>query len=176
MPIGYKLFEQKGNKLFPLFIDKSEPVLSGRWMPAKNCPTKGFASRPGWHIGEIPDAPWLKGYDGSDKGCYKSRFRHGRRVWCEVEYRNDTDYTPLAEQTRKGWLEDRVPVNGSYRFKETGNRWWVIAGEMRVVRVLPEDERQLLLDSIGYDEVQAYAKYKKGFERKAETLKLKNRV
>ncbi len=41
---GYKLFERKGDQIFPLFIDKSSPVPVGEWIPAENHPTKGFAS------------------------------------------------------------------------------------------------------------------------------------
>lgn len=67
MATGYKLFECKEGVLYPLFIDKREPVPIGIWLEAKAIPTKGFAPRPGWHIGEIPDAPWLKCREGYDE-------------------------------------------------------------------------------------------------------------
>lgn len=109
---GYKLFEQKNDKLYPLFIDKNTPIPVDTWLTAENHTTKDFAPRPGWHIGEIPDAPWLKGYDGTDKGIYKSRFKHGKRVWCEVEYMKNIDYTNVAERNPKHCLPDTVPLGG----------------------------------------------------------------
>lgn len=158
MATGYKLFESKDGILYPLFIDKREPVPIGIWMEAKAIPTKGFAPRPGWHIGEIPDAPWLK----CREGYYKSRFARGQRVWCEVEYSTDVDWNELARQSQKGWLTDQLPVNGYYKFKETGSRLWIIAGAMRVVRILTEEERQ----QIGYDETQAFEPYMIGMEKR----------
>ena len=69
---GYKLFEMDmDGKLYPLFIGKNKETKIGEWIPAENLPTKGFAERPGWHLGmDIPDAPWLRGYDGviSERG------------------------------------------------------------------------------------------------------------
>jgi len=40
------------------------------WLPAEDCPTKGFAHRPGWHCMLEPHAPHMKIKD---------------RVWIEVE-------------------------------------------------------------------------------------------
>lgn len=62
---GYKLFEcdEYGN-LYALFIDKNTLMPIGSWLKAGNFPTKGFAKRPGYHIGEIPSAPWLMSSNG----------------------------------------------------------------------------------------------------------------
>lgn len=174
MAFGYKLFEEKNGVLYPLFIDKGTPVPMNTWLPAENHPTKNFAPRPGWHIGEIPDAPWLKGYDGTDKGVYKSRFRNGSRVWCLVEYPTEVDWSERASQYPKHWMTDRIPERGYYKFKETANRLWIIAGEMKIVRVLSEEERQNILKDMEYDEISAYAKYKAGFEKKYKATYDKN--
>lgn len=101
---GYKLFERKGDQIFPLFIDKSSPVPVGEWIPAENHPTKGFAKRPGWHIGMIPDAPWLKGANGK----YKSRFAKGERVWCVVEFDRTINYQPEVDALSKKCFTDRI--------------------------------------------------------------------
>ncbi len=84
--IGYKLFEMNSKgQLFPLFIGKNEETRMNEWLHAEYIPTRGFATRGGWHVGLVPDAPWLKSYDGTDVGFYKSqRWKHGKRVWCEV--------------------------------------------------------------------------------------------
>ena len=81
---GYKLFEmdRKGN-LHPLFIGTKQITPVGEWIKGEVIPTKGYAVRPGWHIGMIPDAPWLKGYDGSDRGLYKSKRKNRISVWCQ---------------------------------------------------------------------------------------------
>ncbi len=165
---GYKLFEMDPDgDLFPLFIDKNTPVPVGRWIKAGFHPTKGFAPRGGWHIGaDVPDAPWLKGYDGSDTGCYKSKRKHWKRVWCEVEYNVNHDYNEIVVATKKKCFEDKAPDDGFYFFREAGKGTWVITSDIRILRILDESERQLIMDQNGYDEVAAFSKYKKAFEKK----------
>jgi hypothetical protein len=127
---GYKLFEQRSDgKLFPLFIGKNEETIIGEWIPAENITHHpGFSSRPGWHCSmSTPDAPWLRGYDGSELGPYKSRFKNGKRVWCEVLYDMTNDYRTEALKQPKKCFVDRVPENGFYWFKES-NRWKHLLG------------------------------------------------
>lgn len=166
--IGYKLFEMDSNgNLFPLFIDKNTPVPVGQWIKAEFHPTKGFANRGGWHIGaDVPDAPWLKGYDGSNTGCYKSRWKHGGRVWCEVEYNANHDYNEEVAATKKKCFEDRVPEDGYYFFREVGKGTWVITSDIRVIKILNEKERQDIMEKKHYDEAGAFLRYKKAFEKK----------
>jgi len=74
--IAYKLFKlRKDGTIGPLFIDRTLRVPFNKWMMAEDHPTKGFAHRPGWHLGKTPEAPHL-----TTKG----------RVWCECEI--DTAY------------------------------------------------------------------------------------
>ena len=167
--IGYKLFEQdtKGN-LYALFIDKKTVMPMDTWMLAGNYPTKGFAVRPGFHIGEgIPSAPWLMSHDGT----YKSqRSTYWKRVWAEVEYIADNDYTEGVEL----FLPDKCfktmpPKNGFYKFREAGvNRICIIADHMKINRILTEEERQTILANIGYDEQQAFAPYKAALEKRVK--------
>lgn len=163
---GYKLFEQREDgKLFPLFIGKNIETPMNEWVPAEiveNHP--GFAHRPGWHLGvELPSAPWLMGADGTYKSQRGKKFK---RVWCEVEYVADIDYTPIVEQLPKKCFTDRLPENGFYNFKESGNRLWVIADRIRITRILSEEERMSILKEKNYDEIAAFAPYKAVFEKR----------
>ena len=166
--IGYKLFEMNADgKLFPLFIGKQKETPIGEWIPAEYIPTKGFAARGGWHVGaDVPDAPWLKGYDGSDVGVYKSRFSKGKRVWCEVEYNANINYNLEVEQLPKKCFVDKVPENGFYFFKEVGKGVWIISSDIKVIKIITEEERQQIMKEKGYDEIEAYKKYKETFEKR----------
>ena len=165
---GYKLFEMNSEgKLFPLFIGKSEETPIGEWVHANNIPTKGFANRPGWHIGaDVPDAPWLRGYNATDLGPYKSRFVKGKRVWCEVEYNASTDYSDVVKDLPKKCFVDKVPENGFYFFREVGKGTWVITSDIKIIRILSESERKEIMLAKGYDEKAAYKKYKETFEKR----------
>lgn len=148
---GFKLFEmdQNGN-LYALFIDKNTIMPINSWLQAENHPTKGFAARPGYHIGQIPSAPWLMSADGT----YKSqRRKHWKRVWAEVEYVADVDYTSEVMQLPKKCFVDKLPSGGFYKFRETGcNRIWIIADQMKITRVLSEEERMQILKDMNYNE------------------------
>ena len=170
--IGYKLFEMNAEgKLFPLFIGKNKETPIGEWVHAENLPCKGFANRPGWHIGiDVPDAAWLKGYSGNDFGIYKSRFSKGKRVWCEVEYNATNDYNEDVLKLKKKCFDDRIPDNGFYFFKEVGKGTWVITSDIKIVRIISEKERQQIMISKGYDEVGAYRKYKEAFEKRMKIV------
>lgn len=165
---GYKLFEMDSNgNLFPLFIDKNNSVPMNEWIPAEYHPTKGFATRGGWHIGsDVPDAPWLKAYNGTDIGCYKPRWKSGRRVWCEVEYNANHDYNEEVSKLNKKCFTDKVPEDGYYFFREVGKGTWVITSDIKVIKVLTETERKEIMNRKGYDEVAAYSKYKATFEKR----------
>lgn len=166
--VGYKLFEMdKEGNLFPLFIDKKEKIEVDKWSKAKNVPTNGYAKRPGFHIGaDVPDAPWLKGYDGSDYGVYRSRFSKGKRVWCEVEYNSNHNYDEEVQTLPKKCFIDRVPEDGYYRFREVGKGVWIISSDIKVIRILSEAERKEIMLQKSYDEVAAYRKYKETFEKR----------
>lgn len=166
---GYKLFEQNPNgDLFPLFIDKNTPVPVGEWVKAEFHPTKGFAARGGWHLGtDIPDAPWLKAYDGTDTGFYKPRWKRGKRVWCLVEYNANHDYNSEVNKLKKKCFEDKVPEDGFYFFREAGKGTWIITSDIRVVKVVTDEERSDIIRKKHYDEAEAFAKYKTTFEKRA---------
>lgn len=160
---GYKLFEENSDgKLFPLFIGKGIESKIGEWMHAEFIPTKGFAARGGWHIGEMPDAPWLKSADGN----YKSRFKNGRRVWCEIEYNATNDYNDYVYSLPKKCITDGIPENGFYFFREAGKGVWSITSDIKIIRKLSEDERQEILRSLDYNEAEAFLPYKSAMEKR----------
>lgn len=164
--IGYKLFEQREDgKLFPLFIGKTKETPMNEWVMAEIIDYHPqFSHRPGWHIGSmIPSAPWLMGADGTYKSQRGKRFK---RVWCEVEYATEIDYTDIVEKLPKKCFTDRLPDRGYYNFRESGDRLWVIADRIKVNRILSEEERRNILNEIGYDETEAFSPYKAAFEKR----------
>ena len=164
--IGYKLFEQREDgKLFPLFIGKTKETVVGEWVPAEIIDYHpSFSHRPGWHLGAVmPSAPWLMGADGTYKSQRGKRFK---RVWCEVEYAADVDYTDVVAQLPKKCFTDRLPDGGFYAFKESGDRLWVIADRIKIKRVISEEERMEILNRLNYNEQQAFAPYKAAIEKR----------
>lgn len=58
--IAYKLFNiRKDGSIGSLFINKKEKLPFNTWLPYKDCPTKGYKNRPGWHCMTKPYAPHL---------------------------------------------------------------------------------------------------------------------
>lgn len=163
---GYKLFEQRDDgKLFPLFISKTKETPVNEWVPAEivmHHPQ--FAHRPGWHLGAIlPSAPWLMSVDGTYKSQRGKRFK---RVWCEVEYVADIDYTEVVQTLPKKCFTDRLPDNGFYNFRESGNRLWVITDRIRITKILTETERKEIISAAHYDEAAEFEPYRKALEKR----------
>lgn len=167
---GFKLFEMNENgQLFPLFIGKTKETPVNEWVPAEIIMDhKGFSHRPGWHIGTaMPTAPWLMSADGTYKSQRGKKFK---RVWCEVEYATDVDYTDVVAQLPKKCFTDRLPDGGFYNFRESGDRLWVIADRIKVSRIISEDERARMLSEMGYNEDEAFEPYKKAFEKRMKNV------
>lgn len=103
----------------------------------------------------------------SADGVYKSqRGKRFRRVWCEVEYVADIDYTNEVEKLPRKCFTDRLPDGGFYNFKESGDRLWIIADRIKVIHILTEDERQRILRQMNYNESTAFEPYKRAFEKR----------
>lgn len=167
---GYKLFEQRDDgKLFPLFIGKKQETPMNKWVHAEIIMEhKGFAHRPGWHIGAtIPSAPWLMSADGTYKSQRGKRFK---RVWCEVEYAADIDYTNEVEKLPKKCFTDRLPNAGFYNFRESGNRLWIIADRIRVTKIISENERMDILQEMNYDEMKEFEPYKNAMSKRMNNV------
>ena len=171
---AYKLFRtdpRKPNQIFPLFVDANKPVPMGQWVsaeagpPGKN-PTKvksklgDLAYRPGWHAGDLPIATHIGGK--SKKSLKAPDYRPDNHVWAEIEMPDDVDWQSIANSrariTKAGkpdlktaHITDQVPHGGHYRYKTnpnmTGN--WLIGGEMKVNRILGDDEVKAINDAHG---------------------------
>ena len=167
--IGYKLFRYSKGNLFPLYVLANKPIPLGVWLEAEagERNEKGkvksrlgaLAYRPGWHIND--DAPYVEHiytmHDG--KKCQKDG-----TVWAEVEYHTDRCYNPEAREA--GWRGgkwsasraqlDYIPVGGYYKYRTNPQMkgFWVIAGEMKVNRILTDDEVRELCRACGYEPLE----------------------
>lgn len=167
---GWKLFEQREDgKLFPLFIGRTNETPMNEWVMAEIVEYHPrFSHRPGWHIGAtMPSAPWLMSADGAYKSQRGKKFK---RVWCEVEYATEVDYTDEVLKLPKKCFTDRLPDGGFYAFRESGDRLWIIADRIKVIRILDEDERARILKEMEYDEEEAFAPYKISFEKRMKNV------
>ena len=167
--IGYKLFRVKRSapgQLFPLYVLSDQPVPLGAWLPAQEGPRKengkvrsrigDLAFRPGWHLSELPLAIHI-----GIKEDGVIRYMHDDEVWCECEYSDAVDYQPVADKQglRAGVFHPRnamlteIPVDGFYRYKTSPQMLgkWIIAGSMKVLRVLPDEEVAGICRAAGYD-------------------------
>ena len=161
---AYKLFrvdKKQPGKLFPLFVDANTPVEKDKWVPAKAGEMAGkkvkskigpLAYRPGWHAGDLPIATHIG--EKSDPKLNKPDRRPNNQVWAEIDMPNDVDWQKKANErgmNKKGKLiaknahiTDQIPKGGHYRYKTNPNMSgsWLIGGEMKVKRVLPDEEVQ----------------------------------
>ena len=166
---GWKLFEERDDgKLFPLFIGKTKETPMNEWVFAEIIEYHPrFAHRPGWHLAtQLPSAPWLMSADGTYKSQRGKRFK---RVWCEVEYVSDIDYTEEVQNLPKKCFTDKLPDNGFYNFRESGNRLWVIADRIKIIRILEEKERMEILNAMGYDENTVFEPYRKAMAKRRKS-------
>lgn len=146
---GYKLFRLVKGELYPLFVNAAKEVPIGVWLDAESGPKteKGkvksrlgeLAYRPGWHINDIPYVEHIYTIKNGRKVMKEGT------VWAEVEYHTNVDYTEKAKRNGKSprdqYLKE-IPVGGFYRYRTNPMMFgeWVIAGEMRVNRVVPDEE------------------------------------
>lgn len=153
---AYKMFRAKDGKLYPLFVKGNEPVTMREWLRAESGEltpagkvksTLGpLAYRPGWHAGDAPVATHI----GAGR---PPAHRRPDQVWAEIEMAADKDWQKVAnermEYTKAGkpklataHITDQVPYGGFYRYKTNPNMLgeWLIGGDMRVNRVLTDEE------------------------------------
>ena len=171
MAVGYKLFRYKDGKFFPLYVLANEEVPLGEWLEAKegNRTQKGkvksklgeLAYRPGWHI--CDGVPYVEHIYTKHNG--RKYLKEGT-VWCEVEYKTDHDYGDTAKEN--GWKNgkwaavraqlDYIPVGGFYKYKTSPQMFgeWVIAGEMKVNRIMSDEEVVEMCESEGLVPLKRY--------------------
>ena len=174
---AYKLFrtDPEGN-LYPLFVNANQQVPIGQWLPAEAGEMTGdkvkskigaLAYRPGWHAGDLPIATHIgEKYDPQtllkDKTMRTPNVRPDNQVWAEVEMPADYDWQTealnRAQRNKAGeviprtaHITDQVPYGGFYRYKTNPNMTgeWLIGGQMRVNRVLGDDEVRAINEAAG---------------------------
>jgi len=132
--IAYKLFrvlKSRSGEIFSLFIDKTQSIPLHEWIEAEVIITKGYAPRPGWHAASLPKADHLSPND---------------RVWAEIEISDYIEWQTVANTQLTKDIRNRIPKNGFYRFKRPENQGgeWLIAGSMKVNKILTKDEVELM--------------------------------
>ncbi|HCW22834.1 MAG TPA: hypothetical protein DGX96_03960 [Lachnospiraceae bacterium] len=158
--IGYKLLKMKDGNLYPLYVDTKTRIPIGVWVDAKEgerLPNGKVKSRlgplqfrPGWHLSEIPLAVHI---GIKENGVI--RFMHDDEVWCECEYSDEINYQPVVEKNGRGYraMMTSIPVRGYYRFKTSPQMLgkWIIAGSMKINRILSDEEAAKIVRSAGYE-------------------------
>lgn len=157
--IGYKLFRVKKScpgVLFPLYVNANKPVPIGKWIDAEcgevledgkvKSKLGGLKFRPGWHIND--QVPHVVHIGIKEDG--RIAYMRNNVVWCEVEYCTEIDYCQHAKENgmRNGKIDlkkaclDKIPENGFYYYKTSPQMFgkWIIAGKMKVRRVLQDTE------------------------------------
>lgn len=188
--IGYKLFKVKASqpgKLFPLYVYANEETPMNEWVDAKlgEVASDGkhvksklgeLALRGGLHLNEnVPHVTHIGRKDENGNIAYLFE----NQVWCEVEYSNNVDYQPLVNENgrnKQGKIIPKnacmreIPVDGFYRYKTNANQSepWIIAGSIKINRVLSDAEVYDICKAKGYESLPRFggefdaAKY--GFE------------
>jgi hypothetical protein len=182
---AYKLFRTKPNEpetLYPLFVNANKPVPLNEWVQAEVGPVAAsgkvksklgeLAYRPGWHAGDLPIATHIGGK--SAPGLKAPDFRRPEEVWAEVEMPNDIDWQTIANQRaelnkagkiipRTAHITDELPLGGHYRYKTSPNMEgnWLIGGDMKVNRILTDEEVQAINEAAGKADLPRFTPLRK---------------
>ena len=163
---AYKLFRHKEGKIYPLFVNANKEIPMGKWLKAESGPMTdkgkvksrlgGLAYRPGWHSGDLPIATHIGGK--SHPSLTKPDYRPDNHVWAEVEHPADKDWQSIANSRGSGvkaHITDQVPYGGHYRYKTNPNMKgnWIISGNMKVNRILGDEEVKLINQRAGVQDL-----------------------
>ena len=180
---AYKLFKTKQNapgELYPLFVNANKPVPMNEWVNAEVGPVAAsgkvksklgeLAYRPGWHAGDLPVATHIGGK--SEPGLRAPDFRRPDEVWAEVEMPADVDWQTIANQRARlnkagnpipstAHITDAIPEGGHYRYKTSPNMQgnWLIGGNMKVNKVLTDEEVQAINEAAGVADLPRFTKF-----------------
>lgn len=167
-PVGVWLDADVGGILLD---ENGEPVrnTNGRLkvQNAKSGGKEGLAFRPGWHLGEWPDA---KQFNKSDPDTKERGARMpDNLVFAECEIAADNDYQIDAMEygvSKKGKYNrtqagyPQVPVDGYYKYRtnpDPDTAPWYITGAMRVTRILDDDMAAEICARYGVTPDQRYS-------------------
>lgn len=138
----YKLFREKNDKLYPLYVEADREMEIGVWLnaetgekvddthvKARGCGGK-LSLRPGFHSTETPFTDWIG--ERQDDGTLAQR---KDTVWCECEVEGDK----LEVTNRYG---SRELLDGWYYFKTNSKQKepWIISNKIKINRVLSNSE------------------------------------
>ena len=140
----------------------------------KSTGSGNLAYRPGWHLGDVPRAPQ---FDRKNKETGELEFPKDF-VWAECDYAMDVDYQPEADE--QGHMRTKVddqgnvstyrsdkyqhslaglpklPTDGYYKYRTNPRPDtvpWVITGQMKVNRLLSDDEVNEILKKKGIEPI-----------------------
>jgi len=174
---AYKVFFTKNGKLYPPMVANpgGAPTPFGVWLDAREGEKAGtsktgrpqvkqggkgtqggsgkLAYRPGWHLGDTPDAKqFARKDDDGVRTLFPKNF-----VWAECTIDADHDYQEEAMSygyTKTGKFQHslaglpKLPKGGCYKYRTNPrtdtNPWW-ITGSMRVDRLLNDKETDEIL-------------------------------
>ena len=173
---------KKTGELYPLYVKMkgNKPLEIGKWIKAEigeQAPSGRVKSslgelafRPGFHGGDMPIATHIgrKVDPITLKPTRRGQpnVRADNHVWAEVEFGDDVDWQSIANSrmqlTKDGkpnlataHITDRLPDGGHYRYKTnpnmTGN--WIIGGEMKINRLLSDDEVKAINNQFGVSDL-----------------------
>lgn len=163
---AYKLFRIRDGVLYPLYVHADTPTPIGEWLeavPGERLPNGKVKSRlgrlayrPGWHCSPYPIATHI-GSKANPRDA-KPSYRPDDQVWAEVEVEDTVDWQ--AEANKQGNCpRDRqlrfVPLHGYYRYKTNPMMFgeWLIAGNIKVVRILTDAEVSEINAKIGVSDL-----------------------
>ena len=174
MAVAYKLFtvnKKNKGKLFPLYINTDVSTPIGEWVEAESGPLVDgkvksklglLCYRPGWHLSDIPIATHMGVKDESGRITYM----RPDVVWCECEYSDEVSYQEAANKngTVNGKFVPKlayikqIPYNGFYKYKTNPNMLgeWILAGAIKVKKILSDNEVDNILMSNGIVPMERY--------------------
>ena len=137
---------------------------------------KAVAARPGWHAGDVPIAHHIGAMidpaTGGTKKLEMPNVRRDDQVWAEVELPADVDWQQEALRRANikkdgeidvgtAHITDMVPHGGSYRYKTNPNMTgeWLIGGELKINRVLSDDEVKAINNAAGVEDLPRYSEF-----------------
>jgi hypothetical protein len=111
----------------------------------------------------------------------KPTIRPEEQVWAEINMPADVDWQKIAEErallTKAGTpragtahITDQIPFGGHYRYKTNPNMLgnWLISGDMRVNRVLPNEEVSEINRAAGLADLPRLEEYLNSIKNKSE--------
>lgn len=181
--IGYKVFKVRNGQFYPTKVKNpsGQGTPLGVWLNADtgelardadgNIKTNTLgrisvkadggtlAWRPGWHLGELPEANQMNiSNPNADGKKSEVGLIHEDYVFCECEFAADVNYQMEAFQmgfNKNGNYQHKLaglpylPKDGYYRYRtnpDPNTSPWFISGAIKITRILDDAERKAIID------------------------------